>query len=59
MGNVTFLPTPQRRDREVTRSASPSSPTVIAQLHAIEEGTATDGAGAIRVLLESDYEADE
>ena len=35
MGKVTFLPTPQRRDREVTRSASPSSPAVIAQLQAI------------------------
>jgi|KBSSwiStaDraftv2_1062776.scaffolds.fasta_scaffold3050716_2 hypothetical protein len=56
MGKVTFLPTPQRRDREVTGNASPA---FTSQLRAIEEGTATDAAGANPVLLESHYEADE
>jgi hypothetical protein len=32
---------------------------VIVLLQAIEEGTGNEAAGAIRVLLESDYDADE
>ena len=32
---------------------------VIVLLQAIEEGTGNEAAGAIRVLLESDYEGDE